>query len=58
MSSEIGWEFPSNGGGEAGGHNVGAVDTFAGQRLSSLVREVIQNSLDAKPQGSDLPVRH
>ena len=57
MSSEIGWEFPSNGGGEAGGHNVGAVDTFAGQRLSSLVREVIQNSLDAKPEGSDLPVK-
>lgn len=57
MSSEIGWEFPSNGGGAAEGHNNGAVDTFAGQRLSAMVREVIQNSLDAKPEGSDLPVK-
>ena len=57
MSSEIGWEFPSNGGGAAEGHNNGAVDTFAGQRLSAMVREVIQNSLDAKPEGSNLPVK-
>ena len=56
MVSEIGWEFPSNGGGSSEGHN-NAVDMFAGQRLSAMVREVIQNSLDAKPQSSDLPVK-
>ena len=57
MASEIGWEFPSNGCGEAPGDNNGAMDTFAGQKLSAMVREVIQNSLDAKPEDSDLPVR-
>ena len=57
MASDIGWEFPSNGGGAAEGHNNGAVDTFAGQRLSAMVREVIQNSLDAARDASSGPVR-
>lgn len=57
MASDIGWEFPSNGGGASEGHNNGAVDTFAGQRLSAMVREVIQNSLDARPEASDKPVK-
>lgn len=56
MTSNIGWEFPSNGGGASEGHN-NAVDMFAGQRLSAMVREVIQNSLDAKPQESYKPVK-
>ena len=42
----IGWQL-HNGGGSAQGFSDGAIDTFAGKRLSSLVREVIQNSLDA-----------
>ena len=44
----IGWNFPLNNGGLETGFNDAAIDTFAGKRLSSLVREVIQNSLDAK----------
>lgn len=43
----ITWKFPLNGGGLAAGANDGAIDTFKGHRLSSMVREVAQNSLDA-----------
>ena len=38
------------------GFNDGAIDTFAGNRLSSVVREIIQNSLDAKKNPEE-PVR-
>ncbi len=44
----IGWEFPENRGGIAAGFNDSAIDHFKGQRLSSLVREILQNSLDAR----------
>lgn len=53
----IGWEFPPNGGGRSDGFNDGALDTFAGQRLSAMVREIIQNSLDAKGGGCNGPVK-
>lgn len=43
----IKWRFPPSGGGQQSGFNDGAIDHFKGHRLSSLVREVIQNSLDA-----------
>jgi hypothetical protein len=43
----IKWKFPLNGGGLSAGANDGAIDTFKGHRLSSMVREVAQNSLDA-----------
>lgn len=46
--SIIGWKFPQNDGGISAGFNDSSIDHFAGQRLSSLLREVIQNSLDAK----------
>ena len=52
----IGWSFPPNNHGIAAGPNDGAVDAFAGTRLSSVVREIIQNSLDARKDG-DEPVR-
>jgi len=52
----IGWHFPPNNGGLAAGANDGAIDAFAGARLSSVVREVIQNSLDAKKVNSE-PVK-
>lgn len=42
------WRFPDNGGGLAAGFNDSSIDHFKGHRLSSLVREVIQNSIDAK----------
>jgi hypothetical protein len=48
---DIGWEFPRNSNGSAQGFQDGAIDTFAGRRLSALVREVIQNSLDAHDLG-------
>ena len=51
----IGWNFPPNNDGLAAGANDGAIDAFAGKRLSSVVREVIQNSLDAKKY-DDKPV--
>lgn len=51
----IGWDFPPNHGGTSQGFNHGGIDTFAGTRLSSIVREVIQNSLDARA-ATDCPV--
>lgn len=40
------WDFPVTRG-AGSGFSDGAIDTFAGDRLSSMVREIIQNSLDA-----------
>jgi hypothetical protein len=42
------WNFPENLGGLAAGFNDPSMDTFKGRRLSALVREIIQNSLDAR----------
>jgi len=49
------WLFPDNGGGLAAGFNDSSIDHFKGHRLSSLVREVIQNSIDAQ-KNDDKPV--
>lgn len=46
--SQVSWHFPVNGGGLAAGFNDSSIDHFKGHRLSSLVREVIQNSIDAR----------
>lgn len=46
--TEIGWKFPSNGGGQIEGFNNSSIDTFIGNRVFSLVREAIQNSLDVR----------
>ena len=51
----IGWSFPPNND-TTSGFNDGAIDTFAGNRLSSVVREIIQNSLDAR-KNKEEPVR-
>ena len=49
MSSEkVGWRFPPTGGGQADGFNHSGIAHFSGSPLSSLAREVIQNSLDAR----------
>lgn len=45
--SKAKWYFPDNQGGLAAGFNDSGIDTFKGHRLSSLVREIVQNSLDA-----------
>lgn len=52
----ISWCFPPNFFGVAAGANDGAIDAFAGARLSSVVREIIQNSLDVR-KNKDEPVK-
>ena len=47
MSQDIGWCFPSSGGGTEAGFNDSGIETYAGKPFESLAREVIQNSLDA-----------
>ena len=43
----IGWNFPSNGGGQICGVADSGIQTFTGKEILSLAREVCQNSLDA-----------
>ena len=43
----IGWNFPSNGSGLIRGVSEAGIQTFTGKEISSLAREVCQNSLDA-----------
>ena len=50
------WDFPLNGGGETDGFNNSSIDTFIGRRIFSLVRETIQNSMDAR-SSSVVPVK-
>ena len=50
------WDFPSNGGGETDGFNNSSIDTFIGRRVFSLIRETIQNSMDARAN-SGKPVK-
>ena len=47
-SEEIGWHFPSNGGGTESGFNDSGIATFSGGPFWNLAREVIQNSMDAR----------
>ena len=42
-----GWNFPSNGGGQVRGIADAGISTFTGKKISSLAREICQNSLDA-----------
>lgn len=54
----IGWRFPPNNAGLIDGPNNSGIDIFAGNRLFSVVREIIQNSLDAvKPVEPGKPVK-
>ena len=48
MTSEIGWRFPPTNGGRVDGFNDPGIAYFAGSPLSSLARETLQNSLDAR----------
>lgn len=50
------WHFPSNARGKRQGFNDAGMDIFHEDPVGSLVRESIQNSLDAKRAG-DTPVR-
>ena len=50
-----GWRFPPTGGGRADGFNDPGIAHFSGAPYSSLAREIIQNSLDAR-DSYDQPV--
>lgn len=52
----IGWNFPLNHGGEKEGFNNSGIEHFKGVPYDALAREIIQNSLDAIPDGSTKPV--
>ncbi len=57
LKRSIGWNFPSNDDGEVDGLNNAGIETFKGHPLTSLAREVLQNSSDAAPAGSVKPVQ-
>lgn len=50
---KIGWHFPLTNGGTEDGYNNPGMAHFGGSPLSSLARETIQNSLDAKTDSAD-----
>ena len=56
MSTELSWKFDENRTGEPEGFHNAGISHFTSNRLDSLVREVIQNSLDARDD-LDEPVR-
>jgi len=56
MSQHIGWRFPLNDDGEDDDLNNPGVESFKNSPISSLAKEICQNSLDAKDPGSHAPV--
>lgn len=52
LSNKAAWRFPDNQNGEIKGFNDAGVSTFDGNTLRSMVRESIQNSLDASRSDS------
>ena len=53
----IDWKFPLNGDGRDDGFNDSGMAHFSGAKFVSLVREIIQNSLDAPDEEQKEPVR-
>ncbi len=53
---KIGWNFPVNDDGQENGLNDPGIETFKDNPLSSLAREVLQNSLDAADGKAQRPV--
>jgi hypothetical protein len=56
LKRSIGWNFPTNDDGQENGLNDPGIETFKDHPLSSLAREVLQNSSDAA-DGSNKPVQ-
>ena len=54
MTDNIGWRFPPTHGGIGAGFNDSGIAHFSGAPLSSLARETIQNSLDARNNPEEL----
>ncbi|WP_379163229.1 hypothetical protein [Paenibacillus sp. sgz5001063] len=52
----INWNFPSNNYGQVTGLNDAGIETFRGNPLDSLAREINQNSCDAKDTNNPGPV--
>ena len=48
VNGEFGWRFPPTNGGRVDGFNDPGIAHFSGSPYSSLARETIQNSLDAR----------
>lgn len=57
MKSTIGWNFPENNHGQETGISDAGIETFSDNRLSSLAREIIQNSGDAHLSQCKKPVQ-
>lgn len=55
MNDNVGWMFPPTNGGAIDGFNDSGIAYFKGSPMSSLARETIQNSLDAR-MSTDEPV--
>lgn len=53
MNGDIGWSFPPTGGGAIDGFNDSGIAHFKGSPMSSLARETIQNSLDARRSAAE-----
>jgi hypothetical protein len=53
---KAGWNFPLNNDGQENGLNDPGIETFKDNPLSSLAREILQNSKDAAPESSKKPV--
>ena len=56
LKDSLGWNFPSNNDGQEIGLNAPGIETFKDHPLSSLAREILQNSSDAA-DGSSKPVQ-
>ena len=47
------WNFPGNGNGQIRGYADAGIETFNGDEIKALAREICQNSLDALREGKD-----
>lgn len=56
MSPNLKWKFDKNRVGEPEGPQHPGMTNFAGDRATAIIREAIQNSLDAKDPGKEGPV--
>ena len=57
MASPITWQFPPNFTNSPIGPRDRGIEQYTGRRLDSLVRETIQNSLDAQEKRGELPAK-
>ena len=51
--NDLRWRFPRANKGQKTGFNDAGISSFTGDRIGSMTREIIQNSLDAKDSNSE-----